>query len=168
MRNLEEWLIYWVKVLCDWLNNNTPGQHPLALAGNALAGIKPGPLLPVDRRFGLEIIMMANAMNAGQVGPHAKGKDKTCGFWAYCGMMGYLCTNCGGGNAFDGKKVCCPSGTVKGNAWYSCCKDPNGKGRYIGWVDCCQKKKTAKPCGGPPCVNNPNVADWCAGVGYLC
>src|SRR5436309_1745531 len=51
MKRLQKWLNTLATRLCAWLNALTPTDHPLALAGYGLAGLKGELLLPVDRRL---------------------------------------------------------------------------------------------------------------------
>src|SRR5262245_56207209 len=91
----------WTESLCAWLNARFPGGHGLALAGERLAGLPGGVLLPIDRRLGLgPELYMANTgesmMEKAKPGAIKGGNsnESTCGFWAYCHLSGQPCYRC--------------------------------------------------------------------------
>lgn len=177
MNKLQRKLDGMIQRFCEWLNDFFPGQHGLAATGNHLAGLERMVLLPVDRRLGPSTLYMAHNVDfrdgvlSGK--PPSNTDEKNCGFWAYCHISGKPCVRCGGVNfvhmrippwaSSNRDKLAlhwCPSGTIGGAAWYGCCKNPAGVGKFIAFFDCCGGTITCAP-GTPSCHNWPQAKNWC-------
>jgi hypothetical protein len=158
--------------LCVWVNDFFPGDRRLALVGHTLAGLRTTIPLPIDRRLGPPVMLMAHN-NGGEMATVAKAKgglahpEDDCGFWAYCHMNGQPCIWCSGKNAILTQsadqevsgRASCPSGKIVGSAWYGCCKDPSGKIKMIGFLDCCGPGVCSYLKGR--CRNWPDAKNWC-------
>lgn len=170
--------------LCDWMNDTFSSGHMIAVAGDGLAGLRAAyPVLPFDRRIGeplkLEMSMKGQKMTHDQrmslQVKYAKGKatdarpgqwgqfllDRRCDFWAYCYMNGTPCTLCRGRNSVNAPPAeepikYCPAGSTDGQAWFGCCKDPQGKLQLISFLDCC-----GGWCATVKCENYPMAKNWC-------
>jgi methylamine dehydrogenase light chain len=114
----------------------------------AALGISLVPNLPLNRTFVAEA-------NVG------------CDDWRLCGIWGWLCADCCGGN---GSLTSCPScsggGTTQGSgSWSLCCPSGNDCGsKTITYRDCCGGTDTqAGPCQGTQCQKNINgeQPQWC-------
>jgi methylamine dehydrogenase light chain len=129
--------------------------------GTVMMGAATLPLLPVAR--------------GQQAAEKGDGDDKTCEYWRYCGIDGFLCTCCGG------TITSCPPGTEPAPiTWVGTCKHASdGKEYVISYNDCCGKSA----CGRCFCNRNegdrplyqPRLANdynWCVGseanVPYHC
>lgn len=184
MFELVKWFDSIAQRVCESLDNFFSGLHAIATVGNSLAGLERISILPVDRRLGDNLLLMADQSRRERkergkykIGTGHSHPEDECGFWAYCHMLGYPCVRCGGSNSLrsqDQGAVKCPgpAGTIKqGSYWAGCCKD-GGKVKYIGWYDCCVVG-SSRPSGGcgtkPFCRGWPNAKNWCSGVGtYYC
>ncbi len=135
------------------LARKTSRRGFLARLGVALTGAAALPLLPVMRQMAL----------ASENDP---GDPKSCEYWRYCAIDGFLCTCCGG------TKSSCPPGTVMSPiTWVGTCRNPgDGKDYIISYNDCCGKTY----CGRCQCMRdegdrpiydpaNSNNINWCAG-----
>jgi hypothetical protein len=184
-----DWLVKrldrWTESLCAWLNSVLPGGHGLALAGERLAGIPGGVLLPVDRRLGLGTklymantgdSMMEKAKPSALPTTSGNSNEYTCGFWAYCHISGQPCFRCqpaplaGSINSLlpgrnkDLASLCATMGKTGGTFWFGCCRNPAGEPKLIGFGDCCSKGSNApQDCakGTAWCENWPDAKNWC-------
>ncbi|MCX4163875.1 MULTISPECIES: methylamine dehydrogenase light chain [Paraburkholderia] len=103
----------------------------LARLGRAVAGAAALPLLPYDR--------VANAQTpaaaSGASGPLATGVNdpKSCDYWKYCAVDGWLCSCCGGTST-----SCPPGSTPSPITWIGTCRNPNdGRDYMVSYNDCC-------------------------------
>lgn len=185
MTHGQSWLERSATWLCERFDDFFSGEGLVARVGLATAGAPLTVLLPVDRRISPGMFMgHANAVDMANKA-HTKGGQSVsttrCDFWAYCHMSGRPCRRCGGFNhvlwphpkatdlMFMGKLLC-PKGSVGGTAWFGCCKHPNGKVKYIAFLDCCGKSGACGGSAAPWCDNWPAAKDWCAfsGKPYYC
>ncbi len=112
------------------------GKIMLALVGASLARA-----LPADRRVAL-------AFNPPS--------PFNCTDWRWCGMVGYPCACCGGGNGYCPGSGCSWGGTT----WTACCEDPtSGCPRLISYWDCCGSCSASCNC---YCSNSVQQF-WCSG-----
>ena len=138
------------------LAGKTSRRSLLASLGGLIAGGALLPLLPVDRTF-------------AQEAPEKTPMDsKTCDYWAYCSVDGWLCTCCGGTTSQ------CPPGSVAAPiAWTGTCLNPSdGKSYVVAYHDCCG----AIPCKRCYCITSEgdtaryqpqraNSVSWCGNGG---
>lgn len=103
----------------------------LARLGRAVAGAAALPLLPYDR--------VANAQTpaaaSGASGALAAGVNdpKSCDYWKYCAVDGWLCSCCGGTST-----SCPPGSTPSPITWIGTCRNPNdGRDYMVSYNDCC-------------------------------
>jgi methylamine dehydrogenase light chain len=128
------------------------------VAGSALPLI-----LPVDRSSG-------NAHAAEPGTPGDPGDPRSCDYWRYCSIDGFLCTCCGG------SVTACPPGTeVSEVTWVGTCHNPaDGRDYVVAYNDCCGKQA----CGQCACNRNDseqplyraynnNDINWCLGAEHL-
>src|SRR5215469_11390913 len=100
----------------------------IARLGKLVAGGMIIPLLPVDRAAG-------QPMGAPPPATPNPNDDKTCDYWKYCAIDGYLCTCCGGGS-----HDCPPGATPSPTSWVGTCRHPtDGKDYIVSYRDCCGK-----------------------------
>jgi hypothetical protein len=188
----------WVEGMCEALYDWFPSRHPLALAGNMVAGLSWDAPLPVDRRIGGPKAIESHAIEAaggartnasgwieGQGIGDVKHVEDECGFWGYCHMLGYPCVRCGGFNSLpfganarqarsgpDGKYLGCPTGSRLGGAWFGCCWwGIPAVPLVLGFYDCCTDPPQRRCGTGPFCQNWPDAKNWCflTGAGtYRC
>jgi hypothetical protein len=163
MDKRKKWFDRLIEQWCEALNNTFSGQRFLATVGYGMAGLKGMDMLPLDRRLGSNVIKMAGQnpwfrregfRGGGKLEKETSGKEKfivgfgtspteqNCGFWAYCHMSGQPCVWCGGSNNLSETKwqdpqSLCPQGTNAKLQWFGCCRNPQGKIRMIGFLDCC-------------------------------
>ncbi|WP_233868381.1 methylamine dehydrogenase light chain [Paraburkholderia adhaesiva] len=138
-------------------------RSALARLGGMVVGGAMTSLLPVDRT--------ANA----QTPAGATGSDpRSCDYWKYCAIDGFLCECCGGSSSS------CPPGTTPSPiTWIGTCRNPADNTDYIiSYNDCCGKGS----CGRCFCNTNENETplyklsrdndiNWCMGtanVNYHC
>ena len=155
----------------SWLDRYTTGltrgmartvsrRHFLSRLGMALAGAGVTlPLLPVAR---------AGEANApGASSPADEGDPRSCDYWRYCAIDGFLCSCCGGSPSS------CPPGTEPSPVtWIGTCHNPaDGRDYVISYNDCCGKSG----CGRCNCNRNEgdrpiyqpsksNDINWCLGT----
>ena len=123
--------------------------------GQVLIGASVFPALPIARA-------------AGHDGSFAEmGDEKSCDYWRYCAIDGFLCSCCGGSAST------CPPGTEPSPVtWVGTCLNPaDGKRYVISYNDCCGKASCGRclcnrnegdrPVYFPPKSNDIN---WCLGT----
>lgn len=133
----------------------------LARIGNIALGsaMAAAPLLPVSRAFGEQPPIPQQPTEAGD--------PKTCEYWRYCAIDGFLCACCGGSASS------CPPGTEPSPiTWVGTCRNAaDGKNYVISYNDCCGKGA----CGRCTCTRNENDTpvyqpstsndmNWCLGT----
>ena len=130
-------------------------RSALARLGGLVVGATGLGLLPVDRS--------ANAHGVS----NEHGDPKSCDYWKYCAIDGFLCGCCGGSSSS------CPPGTTPSPiTWIGTCLNPHDKTEYIiSYNDCCGKVA----CGRCFCNTNhdetpiyklsrDNDINWCMGT----
>lgn len=148
------------EVFSRTIARRTSRRGLLGLLGASMVGSLGMPLLPVARA----------AEGSGQ--PRKAdipdtGDDRSCDYWRYCAMDGYLCGCCGG------SVNSCPPGTeMSPITWIGTCENPaDGKRYVISYNDCCGKSA----CGNCFCNTNQgdrpvyfpaksNDVNWCLGA----
>ncbi|MBL8266691.1 methylamine dehydrogenase light chain [Steroidobacter sp.] len=130
--------------------------------GGLLIGGASLPLLPVAR-------------GQNETSAPTDGDVKSCDYWRYCAIDGFLCSCCGG------SVTTCPPGTEPAPiTWVGTCRHASdGKDYIIAYNDCCGKSA----CGRCQCTRNErdrptyvpylaNDLNWCVGsnsnVAYHC
>jgi methylamine dehydrogenase light chain len=116
------------------LARHTSRRSLLAALGQMLTGAALIPLLPVDRSA-------RAAEPAPPAGAHLKSSKpvtddpKSCDYWKYCAIDGFLCSCCGGSSNS------CPPGTAPSPiTWIGTCHNPGDARDYIvSYNDCCGK-----------------------------
>ena len=128
----------------------------VARIGTLMLGATALPLLPVAR---------ANESSRPNA-PEESGDPRSCDYWRYCAIDGFLCDCCGGSY-----NSCPPGTTVSPITWIGTCSNPvDGKDYIIAYNDCCGKSS----CGRCLCNRNEgdkpvyqpslsNDINWCAG-----
>lgn len=148
------------------LAQRTSRRSALARLGRVLVGAALLPLLPIDRITG-----KAEAAGAkkGGMGPDP-GDPKSCDYWRYCGIDGWLCACCGGTSS-----SCPPGSELSPLTWIGTCRNPSdGTDYIISYNDCCGKGS----CGRCFCNRNEgdtpiyrpqsnNDIDWCLGTSSM-
>lgn len=132
----------------------------LAKLGAVIFGSSIMPVLPIDRTGGF-----GNVLAADKEGD--PGDPKSCDYWRYCAIDGYLCSCCGG------SATSCPPGTEPSAiTWVGTCRNPaDGKNYIVSYNDCCGKHV----CGQCFCTRNEsdepmyrpfanNDLNWCTGA----
>ena len=130
-------------------------RHFLTRLGKLMVGAALVPVLPVARKAQAE-------MNLTEI-----GDPKSCDYWRYCAIDGYLCSCCGGSESQ------CPPGTEPSPVtWVGTCVNPaDGKRYVISYNDCCGKST----CGACLCQRDEgdrppyrpdktNDINWCLGT----
>jgi len=148
------------------LAQRTSRRGVLARLGSVMLGAAAVPLLPVARA-GAGIPNGKDVPPTSTGNPEDPGNPRSCDYWRYCGIDGFLCACCGGSaNA-------CPPGTeMSPVTWIGTCENPaDGKHYIISYNDCCGKGI----CGRCMCNRNEgdrpdyhwyraNDINWCAGA----
>ena len=130
----------------------------LARLGTLLLGGAGLPLLPVAR---------AQAAGASEPDPTTpEGDPRSCEYWRYCAIDGFLSSCCGGTH------TSCPPGTeMSPITWIGTCRNPvDGVEYIISYNDCCGKSI----CGQCVCMRHEgdrpiyytprsNDINWCMG-----
>ena len=148
------------------LAQRTSRRSLLAALGQVLTGAALIPLLPVDRSARAQ----TPASPPAPANTHAKADKavtddpKSCDYWKYCAVDGFLCSCCGGSSNS------CPPGTAPSPiTWIGTCHNPADKRDYIvSYNDCCGKVS----CGNCECNRNErekpmyrpsrnNDLNWC-------
>ena len=161
----KNWFDEWIERRSRRAARLTSRRSLLRGIGTALVGASVYPLLPVFR----------NSAGAAAQPDADPGDPKSCEYWRYCAIDGFLCSCCGG------SVTTCPPGTVMSPVtWLGTCRNPaDGKDYIISYNDCCGKSA----CGRCMCMRNEgdspaylpatsNNLNWCAGspadVAYTC
>jgi len=115
----------------------------IAKLGTLLAGAAL-PLLPISRT-------MAQQLNSGFDDSTVSGEEgdpSNCNYWRYCGVDGFLSSNCGGTH------TSCPPGTeMSPITWIGTCRNPaDGRKYLVSYNDCCGSGS----CGTNWCERNDN------------
>jgi len=148
------------------LAQRTSRRSALARLGRVLVGAALLPLLPIDRITGnAEAAAPKKGGNAAD-----PGDPRSCDYWRYCGIDGWLCSCCGGTTSS------CPPGSEPAPiTWIGTCKNPgDGIDYIISYNDCCGKGS----CGRCFCNRNEadtpmyrpwsnNDIDWCLGASSM-
>ncbi len=121
-----------------FLARRTSRRSVIAKLGALLVGSQALPLLPVAR-----------AAAASSADFPEMGDPKSCDYWRYCAMDGFLCTCCGG------TLHSCPPGTEPSPiTWVGTCRNPvDGKEYVISYNDCCGQASCGR------CLCNRNEGD---------
>jgi methylamine dehydrogenase light chain len=116
------------------LARHTSRRSLLAALGKILTGAALVPLLPIDRSFRAEAGETGAAASKAPAKP-ATDDPKSCDYWKYCAVDGFLCACCGG------TSNSCPPGTAPSPiTWIGTCHNPADKRDYIvSYNDCCGK-----------------------------
>ena len=139
-------------------------RSALARMGGVMMGGAAAAALPFDRAWG--------AVPTGGDGTY---DDKSCDYWRYCALDGFLCTTAGG------SKSSCPVGAEASLvSWVGTCHNPGDNRDYlISYYDCCGKTAFS---GAQFCLRSKgerpaysmglhNDINWCmsnANKGYHC
>ncbi len=136
--------------IARYFARHTSRRSFLKILGTLLVGHSVLPMLPVAR---------AEANRGGDA--------RSCDYWRYCAIDGFLCDCCGG--SYD----TCPPGTVISTlSWLGTCHNPaDGSDYIISYRDCCGKGS----CGRCFCNNSegekptyiPSKSgnyNWCVGL----
>lgn len=145
------------------ISSRTSRRSFLGKLGMSMVGSAAYPLLPVARKSGAAL---ASPSSDGAPLASAVNDEKSCDYWRYCAIDGWLCSCCGG------TKNSCPPGTVPSPVtWVGTCLNPNdGKSYIISYNDCCG----VQGCGRCSCHRNErerpqyrpslnNDINWCLG-----
>ncbi len=127
----------------------------VARLGQLLVGTAMIPVLPVARASGPDSAISEI------------GDPRSCDYWRYCAIDGYLCSCCGGTSS-----SCPPGAEPSPVTWVGTCENPaDGKRYIISYNDCCGKAECGKcfcnrnegdrPVYYPPKSNDIN---WCVGT----
>ncbi len=125
------------------LARRTSRRSVIAKLGALLVGAQALPLLPVARAAA------PSAAVPGAADFPEMGDPKSCDYWRYCAIDGYLCTCCGG------TLHSCPPGTEPSPiTWVGTCRNPvDGKDYVISYNDCCGQTSCGR------CLCNRNEGD---------
>jgi methylamine dehydrogenase light chain len=99
-------------------------RSALAKMGSVLMGGITAAALPFDRGWG-----------AAPADGDGTADDKSCDYWRYCALDGFLCTTAGG------SRSSCPVGAEASLvSWVGTCRNPGDNRDYlISYYDCCGK-----------------------------
>jgi methylamine dehydrogenase light chain len=148
------------------LAQRTSRRGTLARLAGMLVGAAALPLLPIDRITGKA---EAATPKKKMEGPDP-GDPKSCDYWRYCGVDGWLCACCGGSAS-----SCPPGSEPSPLTWVGTCRNPSdGLDYIISYNDCCGKSS----CGRCFCNRNEgdtpayrpqsnNDIDWCLGTSSM-
>jgi methylamine dehydrogenase light chain len=117
MRSIDRWLEKSSRALAQ----RTSRRSLIASLGQVLMGAALIPLLPVDR--------------SARAATKVSDDPKSCDYWKYCAIDGFLCSCCGGSSNS------CPPGTQPSPiTWIGTCHNPADERDYIvSYNDCCGK-----------------------------
>lgn len=109
------------------LARRTSRRGFIARFGTAIAGAALLPLLPVARGFAAEKL-------------DETGDPRSCDYWRYCALDGFLCSCCGGTH------TSCPPGSEPSPiTWVGTCRNPvDDKDYLISYNDCCGKSSCSR------------------------
>jgi methylamine dehydrogenase light chain len=163
----------WGDKMTRTLAQRTSRRGVLGRLGTWLLGAAALPLLPVARAAA-ELPTGKNVPPAETGNPEDPGNPRSCDYWRYCGIDGFLCTCCGGTTT-----TCPPGSTMSAITWIGTCENPaDGKHYVISYNDCCGKTG----CSRCFCTGNEreepeyrpqrnNEINWCLGTdssAYTC
>ncbi|MBU6484354.1 MAG: amine dehydrogenase [Betaproteobacteria bacterium] len=160
------WLDRWSEHSARRIAQLTSRRSALARLGRVLVGGALLPLLPIDRVTGTAWAAAGEAARA-QADP---GDPRSCSYWRYCGIDGWLCACCGGT-----AHSCPPGAEPSPLTWVGTCSNPaDGIDYIISYNDCCAKGS----CGQCFCNRNEedkplyrpqsnNDIDWCLGTSSM-
>ena len=119
------WLDSWISNKTRRVARHSSRRNFLSRFGVALIGGATLPLLPVARA------QAADPARAPQ--PGETGDPKSCDYWRYCAIDGFLCSCCGGS-----ANSCPPGAEPSPVTWIGTCRNPaDGKDYVISYNDCC-------------------------------
>ena len=146
------------------LAQRTSRRSLLAALGQVLTGAALIPLLPIDRSARAGEAPATPANPKAKAAKAATDDPKSCDYWKYCAVDGFLCSCCGGSSNS------CPPGTAPSPiTWIGTCHNPADSRDYIvSYNDCCGKAS----CGNCECNRNErekpmyrpsrnNDLNWC-------
>jgi methylamine dehydrogenase light chain len=146
------------------LARGTSRRSLLAALGQVLTGAALIPLLPVDRSARAAEPAAPPAKPQAKSAKPATDDPKSCDYWKYCAVDGFLCSCCGGSS-----NSCPPGTTPSPITWIGTCHNPSDARDYIvSYNDCCGKVS----CGNCECNRNErekpmyrpsrnNDLNWC-------
>jgi len=115
------------------LAQRTSRRGVLGRIGGVLVGAAAVPLLPVARAGALPTGKNVPPATTGN--PEDPGNPRSCDYWRYCGIDGFLCSCCGGSAS-----ACPPGAEMSPITWIGTCENPADKKHYIiSYNDCCGK-----------------------------
>ncbi len=125
------------------LAKRTSRRSLLGSLGRLLVGASLLPLLPIDRTA------RAQSPEGGPSAGKPTDDPRSCDYWKYCAIDGFLCSCCGGSSHS------CPPGTQPSPiTWIGTCHNPgDGRNYIVSYNDCCGKVS----CGD--CFCNRNEAE---------
>ena len=156
------------------LAQRTSRRSLLAMLGQVLTGAALIPLLPIDRSARAGEAPPAPGKSQPKAAKPGTDDPKSCDYWKYCAVDGFLCSCCGGSS-----NSCPPGTTPSPITWIGTCHNPADSRDYIvSYNDCCGKAS----CGNCECNRNErekpmyrpsrnNDLNWCmanADVNYHC
>ena len=117
LRGINAWLDQKTDQGSRQLARRTSRRSFLGKLGAGIVGISALPLLPVERAFSADEL----------------GDPKSCGYWRYCAISGFLCSCCGGPAS-----TCPPGSEPSAVSWIGTCRNPvDDKDYLISYKDCC-------------------------------
>ena len=123
----------WVTDLSRALAQRTSRRGALGRIATALLGAAAVPLLPVARAGAIPDGRDVPPTTTGN--PQDPGNPRSCDYWRYCGIDGFLCACCGGTAS-----SCPPGSEMSPITWIGTCENPaDGKHYVITYNDCCGK-----------------------------
>ena len=146
------------------LARGTSRRSLLAALGQVLTGAALVPLLPVDRSARAAEPASPPAKSQAKSAKPVTDDPKSCDYWKYCAVDGFLCSCCGGSS-----NSCPPGTTPSPITWIGTCHNPSDARDYIvSYNDCCGKVS----CGNCECNRNErekpmyrpsrnNDLNWC-------
>lgn len=125
----------WVDRLSRRVAERTSRRGLLGRLGKLLLGAAALPLLPVARA-GAAFPSGKDVPPTTTGNPGDPGNPRSCDYWRYCGIDGFLCSCCGGSASS------CPPGAVMSPiTWIGTCENPADRKHYIiSYNDCCGKQ----------------------------
>ncbi len=106
------------------LAQRTSRRGVLGRIGGVLVGAAAVPLLPVARAGALPTGKNVPPATTGN--PEDPGNPRSCDYWRYCGIDGFLCSCCGGSAS-----ACPPGAEMSPIPWIGTCENPADKKHYI-------------------------------------